>query len=171
MHDISVCAAKNCGNFILSDLSSASVCSSHTRKRRWRRRRDSEENRAARIVSLGYRAPPKKRGVGPWFGWGPRPTIARARSFHSFLSFIRSFTEKIHEPERSAGLQDVLGRTVNVRIMRTIGTRDPLNVPFFRFKIRNRYDLTNKLQFSPCLFFEKKNVYIYIYFLRFYRQD
>lgn len=104
----------------------------------------------------------KTRGRTPvWLK--PKPTIARARSFHSFLSFVRS-QRKFTSLNRSAGLQGVLGRCVNVRIMRDHRyTRDPPNVPFSRFKIRDR----RVLRILHAYFFDRgKNTCV-----RFYRQD
>lgn len=87
------------GKFYFSQASRVRVFVSQTRKRR---RQNPWQNRAAGFASLGYRAPPKNEGSDPRVRLKLEPTIARARSFHSF---VRSFTEKIHEPESgSAGL-------------------------------------------------------------------
>lgn len=118
------------------------ICSNRTRKLR----RRSRHNRAAGIVSLGYRAPPKNEGSDPGVWLKLKPTIARARSFHSFLSFVRSFVRsqrKYTSLNRFAGLQGVLGRCVNVRIMRHRYPRPAKCAIFSIQEIRDRYDLTD----------------------------
>lgn len=117
-----------------------------------RRRRDPilTESRGGNRVSRLSRW--KSEGSDPvWFGWSLKPTIARARSFHSFLSFVRSFTEKIHEPESaSAGLRGVLGRCVNVRIMRHQYPR-PAKCAIFSIQDSRPTSFN-----PPCLFFHRE---------------
>lgn len=136
--------------YFFSDLS-AQVCSNRTIPK-W-------------IVSLGYRAP-KNEGSDP----GLVEAHNSASPFLSFVPFVHSF---VHRENSRAwiGPQGCRASWEDAWMFAlcAIGTRDPLNVPFSRFKIRDRYNPTNALQFYPRLFFEKKN--IYMYFLRFYRQD